>query len=156
MADHADNNVVESIKTLSENLLSDNDIELVDIEYRGEGRGRLLRIYIDKEKGVTVDDCADFSRELSVILDVNDVIPGKYTLEVSSPGLRRPLKNIEDYKKFKGKLVLVKTIESINNRKVFKGILNTCSEDHILIEIDGVSYEVPFHLIKKANLEINF
>ncbi|MGI9534902.1 MAG: ribosome maturation factor RimP, partial [Thermodesulfobacteriota bacterium] len=114
MADHADNKIVDSIKILSETLLKNNDIELVDIDYRGEGRGRVLRIYIDKEKGVTIDDCAAISRELSVILDVNDVIPGRYTLEVSSPGLRRPLNNIEDYKKFKGKLVLIKTKESIN------------------------------------------
>ena len=156
MSEHMDNKVVDSVKKLSETLLDNCNMELVDIEYKGEGRGKILRIYIDKENGVTIDDCADISRELSVILDVNDVIPNRYTLEVSSPGLRRPLKKIDDFKRFKGKLVLVKTKETINNRKVFKGQLNDCQEDHIVIEIDNESYEIPFDLIKKANLEINF
>ena len=113
MSDIADNRVVDSVKELSETLLNSLSIELVDIEYRGEGRDKVLRIYIDKENGVTIDDCADISRELSVILDVNDVIPDRYTLEVSSPGLRRPLKKVEDFKRFIGKLVLIKTKESI-------------------------------------------
>ena len=156
MSDSADNRVVNSVKELSETLLNSLSIELVDIEYRGEGRGKVLRIYVDKENGVTIDDCADISRELSVILDVNDVIPDRYTLEVSSPGLRRPLKKIEDFKRFIGNLVLIRTKESINNRKVFKGTLNGCFDNHVVIEIDNESYEIPFQLIKKANLEINF
>ena len=149
-------NVVKKVEKLTEQLLIQNKMELVDIEYRGEGGGKVLRLYIDKENGITVDDCADISRELSLILDVNDVIPNRYTLEVSSPGLRRPLKKIEDFKRFRGNLVLIKTKESIENRKVFKGTLNGSSEDHVIVDIDGDSYEIPFELIKKANLEINF
>jgi len=156
MTEDRDFDVVNSVKELTEPLLIDSNMELVDIEYKGEGRGRVLRIYIDKKNGVTIDDCADISRELSVLLDVNEVIADRYTLEVSSPGLRRPLKKLEDFKKFEGKLVLIRTKESINNRKVFKGTLNNCLKDHIVVEIDGVSYEIPFYNIKKANLEINF
>ena len=156
MSEITDNKVLNSVKKISESLLDNCNMELVDIEYRGEGRGKVLRLYIDKENGVTIDDCADISRELSVILDVNDIITDRYTLEVSSPGLRRPLKKIDDFKRFKGKLVLIKTKENIDNRKVFKGKLNDCLEDHIVVEIDNETYEIPFDLIKKANLEINF
>ena len=156
MQERAENNVVKSVKEISETLLNSCNMELVDIEYRGEGRGKVLRIYIEKENGVTVDDCADISRELSLVLDVNNVIQSRYTLEVSSPGLRRPLKKIEDFRRFKGKFVLIKTKEPINNRRVFKGTLDNCLSDHIVIEIDSVLYEVPFRLIRKANLEINF
>ncbi|MGI9534402.1 MAG: ribosome maturation factor RimP [Thermodesulfobacteriota bacterium] len=156
MSENHNIDVINSVKKLTETLLDHGTMELVDIEYRGEGRGRVLRIYIDKDKGVTIDDCAYLSRELSVLLDVNDVIADRYTLEVSSPGLRRPLKKKDDFKRFEGKLVLIKTNESINNRKVFKGILNKCFENHIVMDIDGESYEIPFYEIKKANLEINF
>ena len=156
MAENHNIDVLNSVKKLTETLLDQCNMELVDIEYKGEGRGRVLRIYIDKENGVTIDDCADISRELSVLLDINDIISDRYTLEVSSPGLRRPLKKREDFKRFEGNLVVIKTNESINNRKVFKGILNKCFEDSILMDIDGESYEIPLYEIKKANLEINF
>ena len=156
MSENHNDDVLNSVKELTQTLLDNSNIELVDIEYRGEGRGKVLRIYIDKENGVTIDDCADLSRELSVLLDINDVIADRYTLEVSSPGLRRPLKKKKDFKRFEGNLVLIKTNELINNRKVFKGILKKCFEDHLVMEVDGESYEIPFFEIKKANLEINF
>ena len=156
MSVNNDIDVVNRVKKLTEELLDSNNMELVDIEYRGEGRGKVLRIFIDKLNGVTIDDCADISRELSVLLDVNDVISDRYTLEVSSPGLRRPIKKKKDFKKFEGKLVLIKTKESINNRKVFKGTLNNCLENHIVLEIDGDLHQIQFDNIKKANLEINF
>ncbi len=155
MFEYVENDVVKSVEKLSEPLFMDYDMQLVDVEYKGERSGKVLRVYIDKQGGVTVDDCANVSRELSLILDVNDVISGKYTLEVSSPGLKRPIKKREDFKKFQGSLVLIKTVEAINNTKVFKGILNDCSSDHIEVEINGILCEIPFKLIKKANLEIN-
>lgn len=152
-----ENSVVKSVEKLSGPLLNSCDMELVDVEYRGEGRGKVLRVYIDRREGsVTVDDCARVSRELGLILDVNDVVPGRYTLEVSSPGLRRPLKKVEDFERFKGNFVLIKTKELINDKKVFKGTLDDCLLDHISVEMDGMLHEIPFGLIKKANLEINF
>ncbi len=157
MLEYGENSVVKSVEELSDPLLNSCDMELVDIEYRKEGKGKVLRVYIDKAAGgVTVDDCANISRELGLILDVNDVVPGGYTLEVSSPGLKRVLKKIEDFKRFKGSFVSVKTEELINDRKTFKGTLDDCLLDHIVVEMDGTLHEIPFGLIKKANLEINF
>ena len=105
MENNAENSVIDNIIAVAGPLLSGKDMELVDIEFRKEGVGKVLRLYIDKPGGVTVDDCADISRELSTLLDINDIIEERYVLEVSSPGLRRPLKKIEDFKKFEGKLV---------------------------------------------------
>lgn len=157
MLEYGENSVVKSVEELSNPLLNSCEMELVDIEYRREGEGKVLRVYIDKASGgVTVDDCAKISRELGLILDVNEVVPGRYTLEVSSPGLKRVLRKMEDFKRFKGSFVLVRTRELINNRKVFKGTLSDCLLDYIVVEVDGILHEIPFELIKKANLEINF
>ena len=156
MCDALNEKIVSSVKELAETLLKDNDMELVELEYRREARGKVLRLYIDNNRGVTIDDCANISREMGTLLDVNDVIPNKYVLEVSSPGLRRPLKNIEDFLRFKDRYVLIKTSELINNRRVFKGYLKDVSGNTIKIEIDGFVYEIPFDLIRKANLEIDF
>ena len=137
-------------------ILVYKNMELVDLEFQKEGIGKVLRLYIDKINGVTVEDCANISRELSTLMDVNDVIEEKYILEVSSPGLRRPLKKIDDFNKFKGSLVMVKTIEKIDNRKVFKGYLKDINDEGIEIDISGTLYSISFNQIKKANLEIDF
>ena len=156
MENNAENSVIDNIIAVTGPLLSGKDMELVDIEFRKEGVGKVLRLYIDKPGGVTVDDCADISRELSTLLDINDIIEERYVLEVSSPGLRRPLKKIEDFKKFEGKLVLIKTNELIENRKVFKGYLKDTNEKGIEMDIDGALYSLSFNQIHKANLEIDF
>ena len=152
----AENSVIDSIHSIAGTLTAEKGMELVDVEFRKEGVGQVLRLYIDKKGGVTVDDCALISRELSTLLDINDVIEKKYVLEVSSPGLRRPLKKIEDFKRFEGKLVLIKTIEPIDNRKVFKGYLKDTNDKGIDMDIDGSIYSLSFNQIKKANLEIDF
>ena len=151
-----ENSVIDSIRSIAGSLTEDNGMELVDVEFRKEGVGQVLRLFIDKNGGVTVDDCALISRELSTLLDINDVIEQKYVLEVSSPGLRRPLKKIEDFKRFEGKLVLIKTNEPIDNRKVFKGYLKDTNDKGIDMDIDGSIYSLSFNQIKKANLEIDF
>ena len=151
-----ENSVIDSIRSIAGSLTEDKGMELVDVEFRKEGVGQVLRLFIDKNGGVTVDDCALISRELSTLLDINDVIEQKYVLEVSSPGLRRPLKKIEDFKRFEGKLVLIKTNEPIDNRKVFKGYLKDTNDKGIDMDIDGSIYSLSFNQIKKANLEIDF
>jgi len=113
-------------------------------------------MFIDKTSGVTVEDCANISRELSTLLDINGVIDERYVLEVSSPGLRRPLKKLEDFKRYEGKLVLIKTKELIENRKVFKGYLKNTNDEGIEMDIDGTMYSLSFSQINKANLEIDF
>ena len=152
----AENSVIDSIHSIAGTLTAEKGMELVDVEFRKEGVGQVLRLFIDKNGGVTVDDCALISRELSTLLDINDVIEQKYVLEVSSPGLRRPLKKIEDFKRFEGKLVLIKTNEPIDNRKVFKGYLKDTNDKGIDMDIDGSIYSLSFNQIKKANLEIDF
>ena len=156
MCEALEKSIISSVKEIANQLLYENKMELVDLEYRREGRGKVLRLFIDKKEGVSVEDCAAISRELGTILDVNDVITNRYVLEVSSPGLRRPLKNKEDYIRFKDRYVLVKTTEPIQERKAFKGYLKEVTDNGISIEIEGTVFEIPFELIKKANLEIDF
>jgi len=156
MENETENSVIENILHMAEPLLADKNMELVDLEFRKEGVGKVLRLFIDKTGGVTVEDCANISRELSTLMDVNEIIEEKYVLEVSSPGLRRPLKKIDDFKKFKGKLVLIKTKEPIENRKVFKGYLKDTNDEGIEMDIDGLLYSLSFQQIHKANLEIDF
>lgn len=156
MENETENSVNDNILNMANPLLSGKNMELVDLEFRKEGVGKVLRLFIDKPEGVTVEDCAVVSRELSTLLDVNEVISERYVLEVSSPGLRRPLKKVEDFKKYEGKLVLIKTNELIENRKVFKGYLKDTNDEGIQVDIDGSLHSLSFHQIKKANLEIDF
>jgi ribosome maturation factor RimP len=151
-----ENNVPDMILNMAEPMLTAKGMELVDVEYRKEGIGKVLRLFIDKPSGVSVEDCADISRELSTLIDINGVIDERYVLEVSSPGLRRPLKKLEDFKRFEGNLVLIKTKELIENRKVFKGYLKYSNDDGIEMDIDGNIYSLSFSQINKANLEIDF
>jgi len=151
-----ENNVPDMILNMAEPMLTAKGMELVDVEYRKEGIGKVLRLFIDKPSGVSVEDCADISKELSTLIDINGVIDERYVLEVSSPGLRRPLKKLEDFKRFEGNLVLIKTKELIENRKVFKGYLKYSNDDGIEMDIDGNIYSLSFSQINKANLEIDF
>jgi ribosome maturation factor RimP len=151
-----DQKVIDSVRDILDPLLHEEALELVDIEYRREGQGWILRIYIDKDAGVTVEDCARISRELGVILDVNDIIPGKYNLEVSSPGLTRALKKARDFEKFKGKLVKIKTKSDIQERRVFIGRLLDFVGNVASVEIDGRIFFIPYEEIDRANLELDF
>ena len=114
--------------------------------------GSLLRIFIDKEKGVTIDDCSKVSRQVSAVLDVEDPIQGPYTLEVSSPGLDRPLFEIAHYQKFIGSKVKVRSLMPINDRRNFVGILLRVEKDNIILEVDNDEIMLPFANIEKAKL----
>ena len=130
-------------------------IEIVDIELRHEGsrNGRVLRLYLDKEGGPTMDDLSRVSREVSDLLDSHDVVNGAYTLEVSSPGINRPLKRPEHFARFVGKKVRVRTREVVNGRRSFLGQLLEVSTDKISLNQDGTRCEIPFALIEKSNYE---
>jgi len=140
-------------------LLDSLGIELVELEYRKEGHGMVLRLYIDKPDGITLDDCADVSRELSGILDVEEVIADHYNLEVSSPGLNRPLKKESDYVRYAGRLVKIKTFDMVaddagNKRKTFLGELLGLSDGVVSMKLsEGQSAAIPLDKIAKANLE---
>jgi len=115
-----------------------------------------LRIYLDREGGVTLDDCAEVSGEIGAVLEVKDVIPNPYVLEVSSPGLTRPLRKPEDFNKFSNRLVKIKLYEPVEGRKNFRGNLLGLEGDKVRLEIEGRVYELPLQGIAKANLEIEF
>jgi len=146
----------ERVSALAAHVLADQNMELIDLEYRREGRGWVLRLFIDKEGGITLDDCARASQEIGTVLDVEDFIGTPYSLEVSSPGLNRPLKNEKDFIKYRDYLIKVKTFDPIDNRRNFKGKLREISDGRIEMEIDGGVVTIPLANVVKANLEFEF
>ncbi|WP_417227459.1 ribosome maturation factor RimP [Amphritea sp.] len=130
--------------------------QLWGIEMVSQGRHSMLRIYIDAENGVGVDDCANVSRQVSGILDVEDPISGEYTLEVSSPGMDRPLFTLEQYKAFVGHVVQVKLRMPFDGRRRFKGILNGIEDEDIVLVVDQEEYLLPIDHIEKANIVPQF
>ena len=117
-------------------ILDRMNFELVDVEYVKEGGTWYLRAYIDKEGGITVNDCEDVAREMNVLLDEEDFIPDAYVLEVSSPGLGRPLKKEKDYIRNMGKEIEIRTYKAINRCKEFYGLLKAYDKDTVTIEIE--------------------
>jgi len=130
--------------------------ELVDVEIAGGGPRMTLRVYIDKPGGVTVDDCADVSRQLSAILDVEDPLPGSYMLEVSSPGLDRPLVTADDFRRHVGETVKVQMHQPIAGRKRFKGRLIESDDERISIEVDGERFDLVLADVERARLVPQF
>jgi len=147
--------IVDRVSAMVHPILFNEGMELVDIEYRRESRGWVLRLYLDKEGGITLDDCTRINQEVGRCLDIEDFIPSPYILEVSSPGLTRPLKTEKEFMKYRHCLVKVKTIDPIENRRHFKGRLQTISENKIEIEVDGFFFQIPLSNVAKANLEID-
>ncbi len=147
--------ILDRVRVMVGRILSTQGMELVDVEYRREGKGWVLRLYIDKEGGVTVEDCSRVSQEVGRSLDVEDFISTPYALEVSSPGLTRPLKSERDFTKYRNHLIKLKTIDPIQNRRQFKGRLIRVSENRIEIEVVGGVFQIPLSNVAKANLEID-
>ena len=137
-------------------VLDDLGIELYSLQIPGvKGRG-LLRVFIEKEGGVTIDDCQRVSREIEAILDVEDPMPGPFTLEVSSPGLDRPLKRPEDFKRFSGQTARVVTLEPVENQKFFIGkILEAGDDEMIMLLPKDRQVVIAYKKISRARLEVN-
>ncbi|MGQ9694295.1 MAG: ribosome maturation factor RimP [Thermodesulfobacteriota bacterium] len=149
--------IIEEVRQLAEPMLRAQGFELVDVEYQRERQGWVLRIYIDRQGGVNIENCAEVNRELGTILDVHDIIPNPYTLEVSSPGLTRPLKKLDDFSRYQGRLIKVKTWQPIGKRgRIFKGRLMGIDGEKIIVKVDNEVIEIHFPSIAKANLEIDF
>lgn len=148
----------QQLETLLEPVVSSMDYEFVGLEFISQGRHSILRIYIDSENGVGVDDCADVSRQLSAVLDVEDPIASEYTLEISSPGLNRPLFKLSQYEQFIGEEVKFKTIrpQLENGQRKFKGTITAVENNHVVFDIDNETLSVPFSDIDKANIVSNF
>mgnify|MGYP001598234759 CR=1 FL=1 len=148
--------VAEKITSLALPVLEERGLELVSLEYRKEGSGWVLRLFIDRSGGVTLDDCADISRAVEALLDADDIIPHEYNLEVSSPGLNRPLKKDADFRRFIGKQARVKTFEVIDGSRNFKGRIEGCEDGVAALNVDGIVHHIPLKKIAKANLEYEF
>lgn len=125
-------------------------------EYLPAGQHSTLRIYIDKPGGVTVDDCGDVSRQVSAIMDVEDPISNAYMLEISSPGMDRPLIKPEQFQDYVDSIVQVRTSMAVMGRKRFKGKMVQVGQDGIEVEVDNEIYPIPFNMIEKANVVPEF
>jgi ribosome maturation factor RimP len=148
--------LTERIKAIARGAAGSKQIELVHVEIAGTKRDSVVRVYIDKAGGVTLEDCSVISREMEEVLDVEDLIPARYVLEVSSPGIERQLYSIADFEKFTGQLVKVKTKTAIDNQKTFVGMLQ--GVDGSMVTIDDRSkgvINIDYSDVDKANLKID-
>ena len=143
---------------IAERVVSSEGMELVMVEYRQQGGRWVLTVYIDKEGGVGLNDCKNISQQLSTIFDVEEVIPHRYTLEVSSPGLNRPLVKEEDYNRFRGKKVKIETLNPIEGQKRFIGSLIGCHKGMVslVLEKENQPVTIPFKQVAKARLKFEF
>ncbi|KGK90568.1 ribosome maturation factor RimP [Desulfosporosinus sp. HMP52] len=148
--------IEKQIGSMVEPLIKEKGLELVAVEYLKEGAHWYLRLYIDKEGGVDMDDCSAISHVVSEMLDQKNPIPQAYMLEVSSPGLERPLKKEEDFVRFRGSMVMVHTTSSFKGFKKFSGNLIGLINDEIVLEYNDEHIAIPYNLVKKAHLALDF
>ena len=149
--------VTEIVEELAAPLLAEDGLELVDIEFKKEGKNRFLRLFIDRIEGrVSLEDISRVSERLSKELDRVDPISGAYILEVSSPGAERPLKRERDFERAVGKHVHIKTYELVEGRKTFEGTLKDFTPERLTVEVDGKEVTIPYSLVAKARLAILF
>ncbi len=150
--------IVETITNLINDCIVENAYELVDVEYVKEGKEWYLRIYIDNKNGksVDLDDCEKVSKKVSEILEREDPVSNSYILEVSSPGMERPLKNESDFIKYAGNSVLIKLFAPIEGVKEIKGVLKGIDNKKILVKANENTYSIPKDKIASANLSVEF
>ncbi|WP_018660116.1 ribosome maturation factor RimP [Heyndrickxia acidiproducens] len=152
--------VIEVVEELVSPIVQDMGLELVDIEYVKEGKSWFLRIYIDKEGGIDIEECGIVSERLGERLDEVDPIPHNYFLEVSSPGAERPLKKEQDFERAVGETVFVKTYEAVDGEKTFQGKLLAFNKETLTLELKvktrKVEKEIPFDKVAQARLAIEF
>ena len=146
--------VTQSVIELIEPGLLAKGLELVDVEFKKEGKNWVLRVFIDKEGGVTLEDCQKISSLVGDLIEVEEVIEPAYTMEVSSPGLNRVLKKEKDFIRFSGKKIGIQCHAPLNGRKKFTGILKDFKNQSIHLEVDGQLQIIPINRVAKANLVI--
>ena len=155
----------DRVRGIAERVAASSGLEVVEIEFRGGGKSRMLRVFLDKPAGVTHEDCAQFSREFGTILDVEDVVPGgTYVLEVSSPGLDRKLNRAADYERFAGSKVKLMTREPVNGNRHFEGRLESFHDGRLTLDLSEArrkhrpgaaspqKLEIDLANVEKANL----
>ena len=148
--------VSQAILLLVEPALKDEGLGLVDVEYKKEGNRWFLRIFIDKPTGVTLDDCQRASRLIEDLIEVESLIEREFVLEVSSPGLDRPLKKEQDFLRNKNRRIRLTTFSPIHNRKNFLGVVRNLINGSLELESEGELLEIPLQAIAKAKLEIDY
>ncbi len=150
--------VTDKIEAVCQPVIEDMGYELVGVEYVASGKHSILRVYIDSDKGIGLDDCESVSHQLSSILDVEDPITTQYNLEVSSPGVERPLFNIKHYQRFLGHDIKLRLLRPINGQRKFSGTIGSVSEVNNSIELmtETGSHNLDIALIEKANLVVHF
>ncbi|MEJ2472306.1 MAG: ribosome maturation factor RimP [Desulfobacterales bacterium] len=144
--------IARQVFAIAEPLCESEGIELVFVEFHSESTGRVLRLFVDKPGGITLEDCAAVSRQLTDILDVSLEDVGPYSLEVSSPGPERPIGKVDDFNRFKGKKIKVQTSRPIDGRKNFTGILAGFLDGRVNLTIDKLTVTIPHTSIKRARL----
>jgi ribosome maturation factor RimP len=155
---------IEQVRAIAERVTRSHGLEVWDIVSRRESSGQVIRVFIDRpgpaatpEESVSIEDCVEVSREIGTILDVEDPLPSPYTLEVSSPGLDRPLRGAEDYRRFAGRLAKIVVSEAVDNQKAFEGRLRGVEDSAVLLEGPrGRMHRLPMQLITRARLEVEF
>jgi ribosome maturation factor RimP len=148
----AANPMMASVWRLAEPLCQSEGMELVFVEFQREQAGRILRIYLDKPGGITLDDCVNISRQLGDVLDVGLDTQSSYRLEVSSPGFQRPLGKIEDFERFKGARAKIRTAQAVNGQKNFSGTLDGVNGSNIQLMIGDRPISIALDVIVKAHL----
>ena len=155
---------LEQIRAIAERVAASRGLTIWDIQSRRESSGHVVRVFIDRpgpaataEDSVSIEDCEQVNREMSTILDVEDPLPFAYTLEVSSPGLDRPLRGGDDYRRFAGRLAKVVVSEAVDNQKAFEGRLRGVDGSDVLLEApNGRMHRLPLGLITRGRLEVEF
>jgi len=156
--------VVEQVREVASRVAGTHGLEIFDVQFRREAGGMVLRVRIDRpgpaaaaEECVSVDDCARVSRDLSAVLDVEELIPTAYTLEVSSPGLDRPLRHADDYRRFTGRRAKLVVRPAVDGQTFFRGRVGGVDGTDVLVDEDnGKRHRVPLDAITRANLEVEF
>jgi ribosome maturation factor RimP len=158
----ATGNVVEDVRAIASRVAATYGLDVFNVQFRREGPGMVLRVQLDRpgpaataEESVSIQDCAAVSRDLSAVLDVEDVVAVAYTLEVSSPGLDRPLRHADDYRRFAGRRAKIVMREPVDGQAFFKGQLKGMEGGDVVID-DGKPHRVPLGVITRANLEVEF
>lgn len=148
--------IIESVKALVDSYLKDHAIELVDVIYRRESPGMVLRLLVDTAEGITIEECEDLNKYLSEVLDKESVIEDHFVLEVSSPGLDRALKTDRDFERVAGNELMITTFEPIEGKRVIEGKLVSSDKEKLFIEAVDKTIIVPRAKIAKATLKIEF
>lgn len=147
------NSLITEVDALVTPVVESLGYDLIELEYLTDQGRWILRLYIDGEAGITLEDCEKVSRSVSAVLDVEDIIPGHFNLEVSSPGVERPVRRLKDFEKYVGSVVKIKTHNKISEQRNFTGVIKGISEGAVHISENGRDIKIPIEEISKARLQ---